>query len=51
MRELCRILSIQHRKVSIESHRSNGRIERIIRTMRDSILKSKKESLPKKYTR
>lgn len=41
MRELCRTLNIEHRKVGVESHRSNGRVERIIRTLRDSILKSK----------
>lgn len=37
MSELCKTLNIEHRKISIESHRSNGRIERIIRTVRDGI--------------
>lgn len=41
MDELCRQMKINHRKISIESHRSNGRIERIIRTVRESILKNK----------
>ena len=44
MEELCQQLNINHQKVSIESHKSNGRIERITRTMRDSILKSSKEN-------
>lgn len=42
LREICRILDISHRKVSIESHKSNGRVERVIRTLRESILKSNK---------
>ena len=37
MRELCRQLNINHQKVGIESHKSNGRIERIIRTLREDI--------------
>nr|AHW68394.1 hypothetical protein NP_09H07 [Nosema pernyi] len=42
-RQLCSTLKINHRKVSVESHTSNGRVERIIRTIRDSVLKSKKD--------
>jgi hypothetical protein len=41
-RQLCSTLKINHRKVSVESHTSNGRVERIIRTIRVSVLKSKK---------
>ena len=33
--------SIIHRKTSKESHKSNGRVERLIKTIRKSILKSK----------
>lgn len=47
-RSLCRILDINHRKTSIESHKSNGRVERIIRTLRESILKSIKSSFIEK---
>ncbi|WUR04686.1 endonuclease [Vairimorpha necatrix] len=38
-RQLCKDLSIEHRKVSIEAHRSNGRVERVIGTLRKSIAK------------
>jgi hypothetical protein len=38
MKDLCGQLNINHQTISIESHKSNGRI---IRTMRESILKSK----------
>lgn len=31
---------IEHRKVSIESHRSNGRIERLLRTIRETLAKN-----------
>ena len=34
-------MNIEHRKVGVESHRSNGRVERIIRTLREGMLKSK----------
>lgn len=47
-RSLCRILDINHRKSSIETHKSNGRVEIIIRTLRESILKSFKSSFIKK---
>lgn len=48
MKNLCGQLNINHQKVSIESHKSNGRIERIIRTMIDSIIKSCKRKLEEK---
>lgn len=35
----CRDNNIQHTKVSIESHKSNGRIERAIKTIREGLLK------------
>ena len=37
MRELCRQLNINHQKVGIESHKNNGRIGKIIRTLREDI--------------
>ena len=47
-RELCRRLDIKHRKVSIESHRSNERVERVIGTLRESILRMKGRSFEDK---
>jgi hypothetical protein len=47
-KEVCYRLGIRHRLVSVESHVSNGRVERIIRTLRDSILKSNKRSFREK---
>ncbi|KAF9758263.1 hypothetical protein NGRA_3187 [Nosema granulosis] len=47
-KELCKDLGIRHRLVSVESHTSNGRVERIIRTLRESILKNKKRSFKEK---
>ncbi len=48
MRELCVKLDISHRKISIESHRSNGRVERVIGTLREAILKSSLETFEEK---
>ena len=48
MRKLCKTLRIERRRLSLESHRINGRINRTIRTIRDGILKSKKESFTDK---
>ena len=48
MRELCSLMDIEHRKIGIESHKSNGRVERIIRTVRESILKSNKKTFEEK---
>ncbi|KRH94209.1 hypothetical protein M153_3400008428, partial [Pseudoloma neurophilia] len=40
---------IEHHVVGIEAHRSNGRVERVIRTIRDGIMKLDEEmSLKKK---
>lgn len=36
----CSENGIKHNKVSVESHRSNGRVERVIRTIREGLLKS-----------
>ncbi|KAF9758258.1 hypothetical protein NGRA_3191, partial [Nosema granulosis] len=38
-KEWCSVNEIRQHKVSIESHRSNGRIERAIRTIRESVFK------------
>ncbi|KAF9756208.1 hypothetical protein NGRA_3258, partial [Nosema granulosis] len=38
-REWCNMNEVEHRKVSVESHGSNGRIERAIRTIRESVFK------------
>ncbi len=38
-RNFCSTMDIFHRRVSIESHRSNGRVERVIGTLRETILK------------
>ena len=36
----CQENRIEHRRVAVESHRSNGRIERVIRTIREGLLKA-----------
>lgn len=41
---------ITHRKLSIESHRSNVRVERVIGTLREAIIKSREEDFEKKVT-
>ncbi|KAF9752815.1 Transposon Tf2-9 polyprotein, partial [Nosema granulosis] len=38
-RKWCSMNEVEHRKVSVEAHGSNGRIERAIRTIRDSVFK------------
>ncbi|KAF9749464.1 hypothetical protein NGRA_3472 [Nosema granulosis] len=35
----CSMNEIEHRKISVEAHGSNGRIERAIRTIRESVFK------------
>lgn len=37
---MCWDYRIEHRLVGVESHRSNGRVERVIRTLRESLLKA-----------
>lgn len=39
--KLCSEEGIKHRRVSVESHRSNGRIERLIGTVREGLVKVK----------
>lgn len=41
--ELCKQMNINYRKISIESHSINETKERIIQTVRESILKKKFE--------
>ena len=41
-------LNINHQKVSIESHENNYRVKRVIRTIRYSILESKKINMDEK---
>lgn len=48
MREFVVSRRIDHRKVAPESHKSNGRVERAIRTIRDGLLKSNRNSLNEK---
>ncbi|KRH92803.1 putative transposable element, partial [Pseudoloma neurophilia] len=42
-RRMCQSLGIEHHVVGIEAHRSNGRVERVIRTIRDGIMKLDEE--------
>lgn len=42
---LCREMIIEHRVALVEAHRSNGRAERIIRTLRNDMLKCDKDDL------
>ena len=44
-RKFCRGEKIEHRKVSVESHRSNGRVERVIGTIREGLVKNKQGTL------
>jgi transposase InsO family protein len=37
--EMCVDFGIKHRKVGVESHRSNGRVERVIGTIREALVK------------
>ncbi|MGL4850595.1 MAG: reverse transcriptase domain-containing protein, partial [Clostridium sp.] len=46
----CSENDIQHRKVGLEAHRSNGRIERAIRTIRDAFIKQGCGSFEEKIT-
>lgn len=40
-RDMCDHRKIQHSLVSVESHKSNGRVERVIRSLRDGLSKIK----------
>lgn len=48
VRECLNRYGIEHRKVSVESHRSNGRVERAIRTLRDYVHKVKDDNIETK---
>lgn len=43
-KEFCGEMGINHRLVSVESHQSNGRVERIIRTIREGLKNRKREN-------
>lgn len=43
--KFCFDLKITHYKIGIEAHRNNGRVERMIRTIRDSLTKNKVDNL------
>ena len=45
MRKWIKEIGIEHRLVSVESHRSNGRVERVIRTIREGLLKVEGDGL------
>lgn len=47
-KKFCKEEDMRHETVSIESHRSNGRVERIIRTIRDSFNKNNEADIHKK---
>jgi len=49
--EMCTEKGVAHRKVSVESHRSNGRVERLIGTIREGLVKLKNGSLKEKIAR
>lgn len=44
-KKFCERNEINHYKTSIESHNSNGRIERVIKTVRDALFKNKGENI------
>ncbi|KAM0684878.1 hypothetical protein COBT_003913, partial [Conglomerata obtusa] len=46
--KICRDNKIDHHKISIESHNSKGRIERVIRTIREGIYKATKDTIVNK---
>ncbi|KAF9761704.1 hypothetical protein NGRA_2447, partial [Nosema granulosis] len=44
-RKWCSMNEVNHRKVSVEAHGSNGRIERAIRTIRECVFKQQTEDI------
>ena len=48
---LCKNLGIIHTKVGVESHRSNGRVERVIRTIREGLAKDKEGTISERMKR
>jgi transposase InsO family protein len=50
--EMCRKRGIKHRRTGVESHKSNGRVERaIIRTLREGLAKDKSGTLEERVGR
>jgi hypothetical protein len=49
--KFCAERNILHRKIGVESHRSNGRVERVIRTIREGLYKVKEGSLEERLKR
>ena len=47
-KKLCWDYGVEHRVVSVEAHRSNGRVERAIRTIREGVLKAEGKTLEDK---
>lgn len=47
-RKFCNEMGIKHNKVWVESHRSNGKLERVIGTIREGLLKLGTENLYRK---
>lgn len=47
-KDWCTERKVQHRIVSVESHRSNGRVERVIGTIREGLMKNQKGTTEKK---
>lgn len=50
-KNMCREYNINHSVVSVESHRSNGRVERVIRTLREGLAKYKEGSIENRISR
>ena len=50
-RKFCIGRKIAHRRVSVESHRSNGRVERVIGTIREGLIKNKEGVLDEKLSK
>ncbi|KRH93832.1 LTR Retrotransposon, partial [Pseudoloma neurophilia] len=58
-KSMCQSMGIEHHLVGIEAHRSNGRVERVVRTIRDAAVKlghempieDKIEMITEKYNR
>lgn len=43
LKKFCRENNIAHHTVSVKNHNSNGRFERVMRTLRDSMLKDERK--------
>lgn len=51
LKRMCRDRYIKHDKVSIESHRSNGRVEQNIGTIREGLMKDTNDTLEERVRR